>query len=338
MEFLTQNKNKNKNKNKKKNKKRNKNKSQKGSGMSMSANSCIMNYAKTLTEPFKYGPCRLGWGNQGETQLATATARGTFSIPVSTDFLAFLLPDPAYYGAASATGIFAPLTYYSVASASPLSAVPAGGIGFSNANILNASCAGIRVVSAGIRLIPLLPTSTVPLVAYIRNVPQQETKAWAQGSTVGQIVSQPQFTSTVLGYNSVINMSWRPSDAASFDFQDFGSNGTDNVFGTLPCIGIVNATTPLTMSYEFVFNFEYTPTSGPGNASLLFADPESSQEQTPGTSGTFEQIFSYMKSRGYDVGHGIWEGLRVATIGTVNQEGPRFISANHRSITFKDEL
>jgi len=118
-------------------------------------NDAIAKYANTLNDPFEHGPIRLGWGCLVPSDLYTGLCRGNFTTNADGSFALALTPS---------LGSSTPAIYQNISGHAGTTWT--NGQAFSGVTAIAASCGEARVVSAGIKVFPMVPATGTPGVLY----------------------------------------------------------------------------------------------------------------------------------------------------------------------------
>lgn len=197
-----------------------------GSGLSSA-------YLKCLSDPFTNPPVRLGFGCMVPTSVHTAYLRTSFTI-TDGSFNLFILPNQNSLM----------LTNYSGLTNPPIGPAGSGNAYMNTANnvtVLNQVMNSSRTIAMGIRIIPMIPATSVPGVLSLGCAPRASlidlcanSSATPASSKVG-LFNQP--TTVVSGMPYLrehmarpgavdfFQLTWRPTDIQDFQFHDSdGSN------------------------------------------------------------------------------------------------------------------
>lgn len=279
--------------------------------------SAVAAYINTLNNPFEYPPVKLGWGTMVPTSLYTCFGRGSFTSS-STDGSFALVLDPSI-GSANA-----PFHIFNTTATSTASTTA----GYSNATPVSAAVGEARVVSAGIKVIPMVPATSVPGVLYAGCIP---------GVAPNQIfgVETPTTFSTMpfldVGYGATgASAMIHPMDPVSFQFQYAtdvgqvvtGTNLWDTGVAVIAGLGFPNSTI---VYYEIVLNLEATNPMGIGAQAMT--SPDLRDDDGARLSSYFpsvENMWSYISRyvpKASSVAHAATEIARTvpAALNAVNQ-------------------
>lgn len=209
-------------------------------------------YANTLTNPFQYGPVKVGFGTLCPTDTITLIARGNYTAGADGGLTVALIPAGATSNAALyATGGIA----YSTATAGTVatfSYTP-----WQNLAPYGTAADEARVVSGGIRAYPNIPGTSAPGTAYVVSSP-----SIAQGNLEG-IARSTLIASPLVVWGSAVNgasATTRPIDPNSFIFHH--NNVVDKPIGedftvTGPILAFTGLPAGYSIIVEAVLNVEY---------------------------------------------------------------------------------
>lgn len=198
-------------------------------------------YLRTLSDPWQYGPCRIGFGTMVPTQLGTAYFRGIVASNADGSIGVALIPSVG-------NGLY-------VANAGAAVATWSNSV-FPNASSLQAISGEYRVVSAGLRLLPLVPGTAAPGIGYAASVPSLSISQ-ITGTAPNGFIGNPQFH---VGYAasgaSAISL---PVDPVSFQFLNSiqaGYGVNNSVASSTPMIILTGLPGATNVLIEAVLNLE----------------------------------------------------------------------------------
>lgn len=182
-------------------------------------------YMKCLTDPFTNPPVRAGFGTLVPTSIETAYLRGSITTASDGSFNMFVLPNPNNLLLVTTAGI-------SVTPTGLTSSLTAS----ANATVLNGLANSGRTLAMGLRLIPMIPSTSVPGVISLGCAPRcdlpdlvAQSATQASTSPVGlfnlntSIVSQMPYLREHMarpGGLDFFQCTWRPTDVKDFEFVE----------------------------------------------------------------------------------------------------------------------
>jgi hypothetical protein len=234
----------------------------------------------TLTDPFDVGACHLGFGTLLPTQLGTMFVRGQFTCASDGSFYVAQLP---WLDMNSA---LAPVIYQNTGYTASTGAT---GLDYANRGAFTGMMQEARLVSSGIKVMPLVAATATPGVLYAGSF---------QSASYNQIVAVPISTNTLspqlrLGYGvtgAVVTS--RPQDPVAFQFASYtinapAANSTQNT--SVPYIAGTGFPANTSVVFEAVVNFEFL--IPPGSANIILELPlESDGFGNDGLSNQFSSI------------------------------------------------
>jgi len=213
-------------------------------------------YYKSLVDPFSYAGVRLGWGCMVPTNTVQGYLRATYSANADGSFCIVGLPNCTNAinigtgGAAVAAG------------SNPANVTDAAAIA--------AQFQSGRVVSYGVRAIPMIAATSVPGLCAVGAI-EQVTYTQIQAMTPNDFVSYP----TSNGSIGIAGASacGRPIDVNSFTFNPVITNGTGFAVGTvlpysIPYISFTGLPASATIIVEYCLNLEVINTTLHGTVAI----------------------------------------------------------------------
>jgi hypothetical protein len=240
-------------------------------------------YVATVTNPWAVGPCRIGFGTLVPTQLYTGYAR--FKVTASSDgAIAF----------AMVPSLVSTIQYANTSGASTTWNTP---ISCTNAVAIQAACGQARVVSAGIKAMPLIPATSSPGMLFAGSIPSTtiSTVTAISANNLAQFPGLKQGRAITGG--SAIS---EPIDPDSFNMWSSVVNGFGN--GTLfvnscPVIVMLNLPASCDVWVEVCVNIEGILIANSSSAAIT--NPSVSNESQTTLSDYFpslESLWNYAKS------------------------------------------
>jgi hypothetical protein len=240
-------------------------------------------YVATVTNPWAVGPCRIGFGTLVPTQLYTGYAR--FKVSASSDgAIAF----------AMVPSIVSTVQYANTSGASTTWNTP---ISCTNAVAIQAACGQARVVSAGIKAMPLIPATSSPGMLFAGSIPSTTigTVTAISANNLAQFPGLKQGRAITGG--SAIS---EPIDPDSFNMWSSVVNGFGS--GTLfvnscPVIVMLNLPASCDVWVEVCVNLEGILIANSSSAAIT--NPSVSTESQTTLSDYFpsiETLWNYAKS------------------------------------------
>jgi hypothetical protein len=236
-------------------------------------------YVSSLNDPFNYPPPKLGFGCMVPTNIFTAYLRGQYTASTDGSFAIFCAPtvgsslSPIYYSNGLSTAVaWNPVT-------------------FPNAAIIGNSAGEGRVISSGIRVLPLQAATAAPGIIYSGAIPSASNSALV-GYTSTLLAASPclEFGDSRDGAVSVS----RPSDLSAYIFTQSSLIGNaTGLWGqstpVIVCLGLVPSSTVMV---EVVVNVEtiISVTNSQGN--LVGANPGGAPNVEPTVSDSFPSLDS----------------------------------------------
>jgi len=185
----------------------------------------VSSFYNCLTKPFLYPPVRAGFGTLVGTQIHTAYLRSSFTTASDGSFALFVLPNPNN------------LFLYTVAG---LNTAPSGNtsnfLSAANTNTLNQLMNSSRTLAMGLRLLPMIPATSVPGIIMLGCGPRcglPDVIAANNGATAA--TNGPLFNKSVANISQLpylrehmarpggvdyFEATWRPTDNKEFEFSD----------------------------------------------------------------------------------------------------------------------
>jgi hypothetical protein len=240
----------------KKKKKKDKKKKKKPKSVHSSFGAESMNlvraYADTLRDPFSNAPVKLGFGCLTPSELYTAYGRAFINAGSDGTFSCYLQPHLGKLGGGGA------LTWTNSWAQPFNSSGASGDVAFSNRAALAAviSECEARVVSGGIKAIPMIPGTAAPGTILAGDLPTASLNIMASQSA--SMLSQSPIFKLGLGAGGA-SATIRPIDPESFTFLQQTVNGyqPDTLFKTSsPVLMFQNLPPSCTVFVEFVLHFE----------------------------------------------------------------------------------
>lgn len=203
--------------------------------------SALKCYLNTLSDPWQYGPCRIGFGTMVPTQLGTVYAR--------------------LVAASNADGTIGVACFPSVGNGLYINTAGSGVATWSNTTFFNAAAiqalaAEYRVVSCGLRLLPMVPGTAAPGIGYSGSVPSLSVNN-ITSTAINGFIGNPLFH---IGYAapgaSAISL---PVDPASFQFTNAvqaGYGAAASCASTVPVIMLTGLPGATNVLIEAVLNVE----------------------------------------------------------------------------------
>jgi hypothetical protein len=249
----------------------------------------VGDYIATLSDPFCFGPTRLGWGTMIPTGLGTAFYRASLQTPSDGTFGCAVFPFLR-----NTTGVYG--VQVCNAGLSTATWTPAA---WSNQSAYANLASQARVVSIGIKAYPQVPLTSAPGIIYSGAIPEL-TQNQLITNTINFFTGSPYFE---VGYGNVGAMaSGRPVDPNSFIFQfttaDNATTGTPPQI-SVPMIFGTGFPASTNIVIEAVYNFEYE-LSPQWNDQVLPGPFEGGSEQEGGITSNFaniESMWNYIRMR-----------------------------------------
>jgi hypothetical protein len=205
-----------------------------------------MAWVRSLNDPFRHGPVRLGFGTMVPTMLMSSTFRNTYTANADGSFAIFVNP------AVGSTN--APIVY----NTSGLAGTTWGSNTWPNVASVLSQVAEIRTVSLGIKVFPLVASTVAPPIVYSGCIPSGAPVTLIARSPT-DIANLPYMSLNVgpgqsTGYVALS----RPTDLSAFDFTIAGLTGVNTVAQSwcIPAVVITGLPTLASVSVEVVYNFE----------------------------------------------------------------------------------
>lgn len=234
----------------------------------------LRDYYQTLEDPFEYGPIRLGYDCYVPTAKATAYSRSSLTVNADGSFGLALQP--------------------SIVSSLLKNVAGAGVATWTTNNMFNYQAiqgqgSEARVVSGGMRVIALFPTTAAPGVLFSGVLPDY-SRTYMVASTISNLAQYAGMEISPGTRSSAVTI--RPKDNDSFVFRSETVGGyatTDIPVSPMVCIVGQGFPAGTVVWYEAVLNLELLPGQD-GNTLGISADspPE------PGLSDYFPSIESVM--------------------------------------------
>jgi len=200
-------------------------------------------YLRTLNDPFTYGPIRLGYDTMVPTELASLYYRGVIQANstdgslciVALPFVAVISGSPVMYNSSG------------VVSTTWLTA------DFVNRATVQNMISKFRVVSVGLRALPLVASTAVPGLAYSGSIPSSSwNQVAATTPTFFSNLPETQWADGRLGVSVV----GRPVDNDSFTFiAGSQSTGVYSNF-SVPYVSFLGLPLGASVAFEVVLNVE----------------------------------------------------------------------------------
>lgn len=182
-------------------------------------------YMKCLSDPFTNPPVRAGFGTLVPTSIHTAYLRGSFSTASDGSFSGFVVPNPNVL-------LNLNLSTFAVAPTGSNGAGYAAG----NVLLLNSMGNSARTLAMGIRLIPMIPATSIPGIISLGCAPRcalndvvAEVSTLPVATPAGlfnqptSVVSQMPYTREHMarpGGLDFFQLTWRPTDVKDFQFEE----------------------------------------------------------------------------------------------------------------------
>lgn len=208
-------------------------------------------YLKTLLDPFLHGPVRLGFGTLIPTNTATLYVRGTV-LTNATDGSFSIFLNPSGNSGANFGGVYTNNAGASTATYSRQAWV--------NQSVVQALGTETRVVSGGLRCLPLQALTAAPGQLFVGSLPcdnQSNLASW----TPTQMSNHP-LSQMGDGRNGCF-VTVRPNDLDSFIFYNSNllgaANSSNYTYNSIPFIGGLGFPLGITVYWEAVLNIEIIP-------------------------------------------------------------------------------
>jgi len=242
-------------------------------------------YLRSLNDPFQYDGVRLGYNTMVPTELATLYFRGVATCNSDGSWSAIALPAPQVSGQApvlnNPNGIGS--TIWNVGP-------------YSNAAAVSPIMNEFRVVSIGLRALPLVAAVSIPGIAYAGSIPITNFDN-AAVMTSSALAALP--TSVWSNSNDGVTVVGRPIDNASFEFRAFTQPTSVNLPFSAPYVTFQGLPTGTRIIYEVCFNIEGIRDFTIGGVSAINAH-DSANSSGPTVSDYFPTFESAWKTlRGY---------------------------------------
>jgi len=246
-------------------------------------NSPLLDWARTIADPWQYGPVKLGYNTMVETTLASAFLRTSFQVGTDGSFSLILNPCVTNMVWLSTGGL-------NTATYTALSAADSVGIG--------QQLAGARVISGGIRAIALFPETAASGVLVSGAFSFIPSGLWSSNLTPASMFQQP---TANLGYGGKgartvilpIDNSAQEFSAPVSNAVGFGS--TVNIPYTVPYIAGQGFPVGTIIWYEAILNLEGLPSTG-SSAIGINVDSIPQIAGTPASSGkTYELAANWVR-------------------------------------------
>jgi len=207
----------------------------------------LTSYTNTLNDPFMYPPIKMGFGCMVDTGLATAYLKQTFTVNADGSFAIALQPTIG-------PGVSNKGYNYNIGgiSSTTWTAVP-----FANESAIGTLATEARIVSYGLRVLPLQALTAAPGILYAGHV-----NSCSQGSLfISTPTSLANFTSSHmgLGTNGCL-VTGRPQDSSGFQFGIstlFNNNTTLSYNSQTLYVSGTGFPANTTIFSEVVLNVEY---------------------------------------------------------------------------------
>jgi len=217
-------------------------------------------YIDTLRDPFQHGPLRLGFGTMVPTTVGTAFLRTSITSHTDGSFGAVLFPSLGSVNSAVATQI-------SGAGSFSWAFTPYANL--ANVTSLFDEC---RVVSAGIRVMPLTAPGGIPGVLYTGSISTTSSASFI----LNNITGLSNLPNTEFGPGDKgATMTYRPTDFSSYEFNENVKTHTNTGWvwnGSCPFIVGKNFPASTIVIIEFVINLEGISGTGATAASNIDSD------------------------------------------------------------------
>lgn len=240
-------------------------------------------YVATVTNPWAVGPCRIGFGTLVPTQLYTGYAR--FKVSASSDgAIAF----------AMVPSLISTVQYANTSGASTTWNTP---VSCTNATAIQVACGSARVVSAGIKAMPLIPATSSPGMLFAGSIPSTSvgTVTAISANNLAQFPGLKQGRAITGG--SAIS---EPIDPDSFNMWSSVVNGFGNntlFVNSCPVIVMLNLPASCDVWVEVCVNIEGILIANSSSAAIT--NPSVSTESQTTLSDYFpsiESLWNYAKS------------------------------------------
>jgi hypothetical protein len=245
----------------------------------MTASEVVADYIATLSDPFCYGPLRLGWGTMIPTGLGTAFYRAPVAAASDGTFAFFVMP---YLR--NTTGQYG--VFYNTAGLTTATWTPQG---WANQAAYANLASQVRCVSIGLKVYPQVPLTSAPGVIYSGSIPEA-TIGGLTTNTIQFLAGSPYLET---GYGNVGAMATgRPIDPLSYAFQAFLADGASVSNSSPISVPIILGTgfpANTNVIVEAVLNFEYELSTS-WNDQVLPGPMEGGAELDESLSSSFPNI------------------------------------------------
>jgi len=231
----------------KQNKNKNKN-IQKAKSRGSIGNVLVQNYVKTLNDPFEYGAVRLGFDTMVPTNLATGYVRQIINTNADGSFALFVIPGTGNGVSGARGGLYTNI--------SGLNGTTWTSASFVNSGTIRNMGKEARLISCGLRVLPLVANTAAPGILYCNSV-GAETYATMAAQSPQSIANDP-LTRWANGRDSV-TINSRPVDYDSYSyFISILSGYADNVvpYSSIPVISGVGFPAATAIQIDAIVNLE----------------------------------------------------------------------------------
>lgn len=241
-------------------------------------------WIRTLNDPFEHGPVKLGMGTMVNTQLFTSYFRGQV--------------------AANADGSLCVAFSPSVGTA--IGSIQVCNAGFTTATWTNYSmanqaaispqCSQARVISAGLRVIPLVAQTAAPGMVYVGSIPAV-TQGQIAATTISTLVNNPNIEPSVSQNVGSVALS-RPQDTTSFEFLTQAILGGASAYHqwSTPIVAFSGLPGAVSVYIEAVVHIEgFISNQTSISSSTQFAS--ATTDWTANTWGTLENLYQFVASK-----------------------------------------
>jgi hypothetical protein len=250
-------------------------------------------YVATLTNPWAVGPCRIGFGTLVPTQLYTGYIRTRLTASADGTLAFAMVPS-----------LVSTIQYANTGAGSSSWNTP---ISCTNVVPIQASCGAARVVSAGIKVMPLIPATAVPGMAFAGTIPTT-TVGTVTAFTPNQLSQFPGLKQgrAITGCSAISE----PIDPDSFNMWSSVVNGFGNntlFVNSCPVVVLLSLPASCDVWIEAVVNIEGILQAN--SASAAITNPSISTESQKTLSDYFPSIES------------VWNFAKayIPSAGTVNE-------------------